>query len=79
LYEYKRKIGFNKGGARFFLTQKLPYKYGIHEIERNLLLAEKVAILDREFNFYIPYKEEKLIYWKERIGENFILFSPFSK
>ncbi|MBN1291466.1 MAG: glycosyltransferase family 9 protein [Candidatus Latescibacteria bacterium] len=36
----KKRIGFNKGGGAIFHTSKIPYRMGIHEVERNLMLAE---------------------------------------
>jgi heptosyltransferase II len=33
------RIGFAKGGGSFFHTMRVPYQYGIHEVERNLMLA----------------------------------------
>lgn len=35
----RRRIGFAKGGGRFFHTCRAPYRYGLHEVERNLMLA----------------------------------------
>ena len=36
----KKRIGFNKGGGAVFHTIRVPYRLGIHEVERNLMLAE---------------------------------------
>ena len=36
----KKRIGFAKGGGSFFHTQRVAYRQGIHEVERNLMLAE---------------------------------------
>ena len=34
------RVGFAKGGGSFLHTRRVPYRYGIHEVERNLMLAE---------------------------------------
>jgi heptosyltransferase II len=34
------RIGFDRGGGKWFHTKRVPYRYGIHEVERNLMLAE---------------------------------------
>lgn len=34
------RIGFAKGGGALFHTVRIPYRTGIHEVERNLMLAE---------------------------------------
>ncbi|MFC1540847.1 glycosyltransferase family 9 protein [Candidatus Latescibacterota bacterium] len=44
----KTRIGFAKGGGAFFHTNRVEYKLGIHEVERNLLLA-KAAGWDYEW------------------------------
>ncbi len=36
----KSRIGFAKGGGAFFHTERIEYHYGLHEIERNLMLAK---------------------------------------
>ena len=36
----KKRIGFNKGGGALLHTERVPYMSGMHEVERNLLLAE---------------------------------------
>jgi heptosyltransferase II len=36
----KIRVGFTKGGGAFLHTLRVPYRYGIHEVERNLMLAE---------------------------------------
>jgi heptosyltransferase-2 len=33
------RIGFSKGGGALFHSVRVPYRYGIHEVERNLMLA----------------------------------------
>ncbi len=33
------RVGFAKGGGMLFHTIRVPYRYGIHEVERNLMLA----------------------------------------
>jgi len=33
------RIGFDRGGGRFLHTERVPYITGIHEVERNLMLA----------------------------------------
>ena len=35
----KVRVGFAKGGGALFHTVRVPYKTGIHEVERNLMLA----------------------------------------
>ncbi len=35
----KTRIGFAKGGGALLHTRRVPYQYGIHEVERNLMLA----------------------------------------
>jgi len=35
----KIRIGFSKGGGIFLHTVRVPYRFGIHEVERNLMLA----------------------------------------
>ncbi len=35
----RTRIGFSKGGGAFFHTVRVPYRYGMHEVERNLMLA----------------------------------------
>ncbi len=37
------RVGFSKGGGSFFHTVRVPYRYGIHEVERNLLLAKSAG------------------------------------
>jgi len=34
------RIGFAKGGGAFLHTVRVPYRLGVHEVERNLMLAE---------------------------------------
>ncbi len=34
------RIGFSKGEGSFLHTSRIPYPYGVHEVERNLMLAE---------------------------------------
>jgi len=34
------RVGFAKGGGALFHTRRIPYEYGIHEVERNLMLAK---------------------------------------
>jgi heptosyltransferase II len=34
-----KRVGFGKGGGAWFHTIRVPYRYGIHEVERNLMLA----------------------------------------
>jgi heptosyltransferase II len=36
----EKRIGFARGGGAFFHTKKVHYRLGIHEVERNLLLAK---------------------------------------
>ncbi len=36
------RVGFAKGGGAFLHTVRVPYKSGIHEVERNLMLAEEL-------------------------------------
>jgi len=36
----KNRIGFAKGGGKFLHTKRVEYRYGIHEVERNLMLSE---------------------------------------
>jgi heptosyltransferase-2 len=36
----RTRIGFSRGGGSFLHTSRVPYRYGIHEVERNLMLAE---------------------------------------
>lgn len=36
----KKRIGFDKGGGAFLHSVRVPYRRGIHEVERNLMLAE---------------------------------------
>ena len=39
----KKRIGFAKGGGAFLHTDRVPYQQGIHEVERNLMLAEEAG------------------------------------
>ena len=36
----RTRIGFDRGGGKWLHTKRVPYRYGIHEVERNLMLAE---------------------------------------
>lgn len=47
-----QRIGFDRGGAKYFLTEKIEYNWNIHDIERQLLLAEAFGCKEkvREFN-----------------------------
>jgi len=47
----KIRVGFAKGGGAFLHTVRVPYKLGIHEVERNLMLAEA---LNWETNGFKP-------------------------
>ncbi len=39
----KNRVGFSKGGGAFLHTIRVPYRMGIHEVERNLMLAEALG------------------------------------
>lgn len=43
------RVGFDKGGGAFLHTKRVPYQYGIHEVERNLMLAERAGWETRGF------------------------------
>ncbi len=37
------RVGFSKGGGAFFHNHRVPWRLGIHEVERNLLLAQALG------------------------------------
>lgn len=37
------RVGFSKGGGRFFHTIRVPWRLGMHEVERNLMLAKTIG------------------------------------
>ena len=39
----KTRVGFDKGGGRWLHTHRVPHRFGVHEVERNLLLAEELG------------------------------------
>jgi heptosyltransferase II len=39
----KERIGFDRGGGAFLHTGKIHYRLGIHEVERNLMLAREAG------------------------------------
>ena len=39
----KERIGFDRGGGRCFHTRSVHYRFGIHEVERNLRLAKEAG------------------------------------
>ena len=47
-----RRIGFKRGGSRFFLTDKIDFDWNIHEVERQLGLASAAGCKEviRDFN-----------------------------
>jgi len=45
----RERIGFAKGGGVLFHTVRVPYRYGIHEVERNLMLASSAGWMSEGF------------------------------
>lgn len=39
----KTRVGFDKGGGRWFHSHRVQHRFGVHEVERNLLLATEIG------------------------------------
>ncbi|MBU1652792.1 hypothetical protein KKA00_11260, partial [bacterium] len=44
LAKIPRRIGFNRGGGKFFHTDKVDYPSDLHEIERNISLLQPLGV-----------------------------------
>jgi len=74
----KKKIGFDKGGARIFMDITVEYSKNSHEIERNLQLIEPLNLKKKNFDFFIPVEENIVKNLREELKDGFIVFSPGS-
>jgi len=53
----KQRVGFDRGGCRFFLTDKVPFRDDCHRIEKNLQLLKVFS--DRNFDINTKIYTEK--------------------
>ena len=74
------RVGFNRGGGAFLHTQRVKYPSGVHEVERNLLLAEAAGWLHAGFTPSIfPDERDRMIAGDMmRCIERFCVFAPGS-
>jgi heptosyltransferase-2 len=76
----KIRISFDKSSLNFLYTHLVPYKKGIHEIQRNLSLLSTFTN-DLDWRERIPLRldnfifNEKFMIWKES-GEKIIVIAP---
>ncbi len=67
LADISRRIGFKRGGSRFFLTDKIDFEWNIHEVERQIGLARETGCKEiiRKYNLSadktFAEKEQKLL------------------
>ncbi len=63
----KKRTGFTRGGSKFFLTEKVPFDWNRHEVERQLELARSAGfeVFPAEFN--LKPDTEKVREWREKL------------
>lgn len=81
-----RRIGFDRSAGRFFFNHIIPYRRGIHEINRNLHLLDPFGIAANEKvppKLFFSLEDEKAVFDWMKIrqlsqSENFVALAPGS-
>jgi len=74
----EKRVGFDKAEGSFLYTDVVPHRWGIHEIERNLLLLKAIGGEIYTKKTFLPIDEKILSYVAEKfkIKEPAILIFP---
>ncbi len=64
----EKRTGFKRGGSKFFLTEKVPFDWDRHEVERQLDFARAIGPGASRVEFNLNPDPEKLSGWKQKLS-----------
>ncbi len=76
----KTRVGFAKGSGKLLHTKRVPYRYGIHEVERNLMLAGALGWKTDGFMpvLYPDERDRDVVDSLSGSGREYCVFAPGS-